>query len=44
MALRLRALKALESDFSLDLMASQIYPVDTLRRAGLLEVTRSGFL
>jgi hypothetical protein len=43
-AAALRALKTLEPDFSLDLMASQIYPVDTLRRAGLLEVTRSGLL
>ena len=37
-------LKALEPDFSLELMTSQIYPLDTLCRADLLEVTCSGLL
>ena len=40
----LQALQRLEPDFSLDLMASDAYPVDTLRRAGVLEVTRSGLV
>lgn len=40
----LRALQRLEPDFSLDLMASDAYPVDTLRRAGVLDVTRSGLV
>lgn len=35
-------LKRLEPDFSLDLMASDAYPVSTLRAAGLLAITRSG--
>lgn len=35
-------LKRLEPDFSLDLMASENYPVATLRTAGLLGITRSG--
>ncbi|MBU2957223.1 SARP family transcriptional regulator [Paracoccus sp. 1_MG-2023] len=38
----LRALKKLEPDFSLDLMASEDYPVDTLRRLGLLGIAKSG--
>lgn len=38
----LQALRQVEPDFSLPLMASPEYPVSTLRRAGLLEVTRSG--
>lgn len=40
----LRALKRLEPDFSLELMASDSYPVDSLRKAGLLKVTDSGLL
>ncbi|WP_282603311.1 tetratricopeptide repeat protein [Paracoccus sp. PARArs4] len=40
----LRALKALEPDFSLDLMASDGYPVDTLRRLGLLKIAKSGLI
>jgi hypothetical protein len=38
------ALKALEPDFSLDLMASDSYPLATLRLAGLLEVSGSGLI
>ncbi|WP_304617044.1 SARP family transcriptional regulator [Paracoccus sp. (in: a-proteobacteria)] len=38
----LEALRRAEPDFSLPLMASPDYPVTTLRRAGLLGVTRSG--
>ncbi|GHC64240.1 SARP family transcriptional regulator [Neogemmobacter tilapiae] len=38
----LSRLRALEPDFTLDLMASPDYPVTTLRRMGLLDVTRSG--
>ena len=37
----LRALQRLEPDFSLDLMGSDGYPVDTLRRLGLLQVEKS---
>lgn len=37
-------LQALEPDFSLELMASDNYPVDSLRKAGLLSVTDSGLL
>lgn len=37
----LRALQWLEPDFSLDLMGSDGYPVDTLRRLGLLQVAKS---
>ncbi|QPH54509.1 hypothetical protein [Pontivivens ytuae] len=37
-------LRTLEPDFSLDLMASDSYPVDSLRKAGLLSVTESGLL
>lgn len=40
----LRKLKALEPDFSLELMESEYYPVDTLRAAGLLKIVRSGLL
>ena len=40
----LLALRALEPDFSLDLMGSDGYPVDTLRRLGLMGVTRSALL
>lgn len=40
----LQALKKLEPDFSLDLMASDTYPVDSLRRTGLLRVTTSGLI
>ena len=35
-------LKRLEPDFTLELMASDAYPVSTLRAAGLLAITRSG--
>lgn len=38
----LAALRRIEPDFSLHLMASPDYPVTTLRRAGLLGITRSG--
>ena len=38
------ALKALEPDFSLDLMASDSYPLATLRSAGLLKVSGSGLI
>lgn len=38
----LHQLRRLEPDFSLDLMASPDYPVSSLRRAGLLGITRSG--
>lgn len=34
-------LKKLEPDFTLELMGSDSYPVDSLRRAGLLKVTKS---
>lgn len=37
-------LKRLEPDFSLDLMASNDYPVHSLRIAGLLGITRSGLI
>lgn len=37
-------LKQIEPDFTLDLMASDDYPVDSLREAGLLGITRSGLL
>lgn len=37
-------LKELEPDFSLDLMASDAYPVDTLRRSGALSLVRSDLL
>ena len=37
-------LKRVEPDFSLDLMASDTYPVDSLRAAGLLSITKSGLL
>lgn len=40
----LLALKALEQDFSLDLMGSDSYPLATLRSAGLLEVSGSGLI
>lgn len=40
----LQKLKKLEPDFTLELMASDTYPVDSLRRAGLLKVTKSGLL
>jgi tetratricopeptide (TPR) repeat protein len=38
----LQKLHMLEPDFSLKLMASDAYPVATLRTSGLLEVTKSG--
>lgn len=41
-AAALGQLKRLEPDFSLELMASDSYPVSTLRSAGLLGITRSG--
>jgi tetratricopeptide (TPR) repeat protein len=40
----LRKLKALEPDFSLELMAEDTYPVRTLRECGLLDIVRSGLL
>lgn len=40
----LRRLKQLEPDFSLHLMASDSYPVATLRTAGLLGITASGLI
>ncbi|MDB6178142.1 SARP family transcriptional regulator [Paracoccus sp. Z330] len=40
----LRKLKKLEPDFTLELMASDQYPVESLRRAGLLRVTKSGLI
>ncbi len=40
----LRALQRLEPDFTLDLMADDRYPVESLRKAGLLGVTRSGLI
>ena len=40
----LSRLRALEPDFSLDLMGSDAYPVDSLRAAGLLRITRSGLI
>ncbi|MDB2551561.1 SARP family transcriptional regulator [Paracoccus sp. (in: a-proteobacteria)] len=40
----LQQLKKLEPDFSLELMGSDGYPVDSLRRAGLLKVTKSGLI
>ena len=41
-AAAIETLRQVEPDFSLPLMASPDYPVTTLRRAGLLDVTRSG--
>lgn len=41
-AAALERLKRLEPDFSLELMASDAYPVSSLRAAGLLGITRSG--
>jgi hypothetical protein len=38
------ALKQIEPDFSLDLMASDTYRVDSLRGTPLMAVTRSGLL
>ena len=38
----LNMLHAIEPDFSLDLMASDSYPVATLRSRGLLAITKSG--
>ncbi len=43
-AAALRALKAIEPDFSLALMESDAYPVASLRGTPLLGVTRSGLL
>ena len=40
----LQKLKKLEPDFSLELMGSDKYPVDSLRRAGLLKITKSKLL
>lgn len=40
----LTKLKKLEPDFTLELMASDSYPVDSLRRVGLLKVTKSGLI
>ena len=40
----LLALQKLEPDFTLDLMGSQGYPVDTLRRLGLLKIAKSGLI
>lgn len=40
----LRQLKALEQDFTLDLLESDDYPVDTLRSAGLLQIAKSSLL
>ncbi|WP_372803394.1 SARP family transcriptional regulator [Paracoccus seriniphilus] len=40
----LKKLKKLEPDFSLELMASSDYPVESLRQAGLLRVTKSGLI
>ncbi|MCF3974367.1 tetratricopeptide repeat protein [Paracoccus salsus] len=40
----LRKLKKLEPDFTLDLMASDQYPVDSLRNAGLMKITKSGLI
>ncbi|MDO5703892.1 MAG: hypothetical protein Q4G49_02315 [Paracoccus sp. (in: a-proteobacteria)] len=37
-------LKQIEPDFTLDLMASDGYPADSLREAGLLGITRSGLI
>lgn len=37
----LQQLKKLEPDFTLELMGSETYPVDSLRRAGLLKITKS---
>lgn len=37
----LQQLKDLEPDFTLELMASDHYPVDSLRNAGLLKITKS---
>lgn len=40
----LMQLKALEPDFTLDLMASDDYPVASLRQANMLAITKSGLL
>ncbi|WP_230312438.1 tetratricopeptide repeat protein [Paracoccus lichenicola] len=40
----LQALRKVEPGFSLDLMASDTYPVATLRQGGLLGITRSGLI
>lgn len=40
----LQDLKKLEPDFTLDLMGSDTYPVDSLRNAGLLRITKSGLI
>jgi tetratricopeptide (TPR) repeat protein len=40
----LQRLKVLEPDFSLDLLESDTYPVDTLRSAGLLAIARSNLV
>lgn len=40
----LRALRALEPDFTLALLASEDYPADSLRATPLIAVTRSGLL
>lgn len=40
----LKSLKLLEPDFSLDRMECPEYPVETLRSAGLMAVTRSGLV
>ena len=40
----LMQLKALEPDFTLDLMASDDYPVASLRQANMLGITKSGLL
>ncbi|MDN5567719.1 MAG: tetratricopeptide repeat protein, partial [Paracoccus sp. (in: a-proteobacteria)] len=40
----LNTLQRLEPDFSLDLMGSDGYPVDTLRRLGLLKIAKSRLL
>ncbi|MDO5612606.1 MAG: tetratricopeptide repeat protein [Paracoccus sp. (in: a-proteobacteria)] len=37
-------LKEIEPDFTLDLMAGDDYPVDSLRNAGMLAITRSGLI
>ena len=40
----LQSLKKLEPDFTLELMASPSYPVDSLREGQLLGITRSGLI
>lgn len=40
----LQSLKKLEPDFTLELMASPSYPVDSLREGKLLGITRSGLI